>query len=80
MTSPTVLVPRPMSGDLRASIDEAVRVIPSGKKGQASAGVTLKGVQFDAGYKPKDWLSVGGYAGKLWSQGWDAGAKGTVTW
>ena len=80
MTSPTVLVPRPMSGDLRSAIDDAVRVIPAGKKGQASAGVTLTGWQVDVGHKPKDWLTFGGYAGKLWGGGVQAGAKVTATW
>lgn len=69
-----------MSDALRASIDSAVRAIPTGKRGHVTAAVTLDGVQVDAGVKPKDWLTVGGYAGKLWGQGWNAGAKATVTW
>lgn len=77
---PSVLVTPPLSGALRASIEDAVRAIPTGKKGQATAGVTLRGVQFDVGYQPKDWLSVGGYAAKLWGGGWEAGAKATATW
>jgi hypothetical protein len=77
---PVLIVPRPMSEALRASIDDAVRAIPTGKKGQATAGITLRGVQFDAGYQARPWLNVGGYAARLWQGEWEAGAKATVTW
>lgn len=80
--SPTLVpvVAPPMSASLRASIDEALRAVPGGKRGQATAGVTLKGLQFDVGYKPKSWLTVGGYAAKLWGGGWEAGAKAQAVW
>lgn len=81
--SPTLSVPttpRPLSGDLRAAIDDAVKAIPAGKRGHVTAAATLEGLQVDAGVKPKGWLTVGGYAGKRWGQGWSAGAKATVTW
>jgi hypothetical protein len=77
---PVLIVPRPMSVALRESIEDAVRAIPTGKKGQATAAVTNRGVQFDAGYQAKEWLSVGGYAARLWQGEWEAGAKATVTW
>lgn len=70
-----------MPNAMRAAIDDAVRAVPTGKRGQATAGITTRGVQFDAGYQVKDWLSVGGSAAKLWGGGgWDAGAKATVSW
>jgi hypothetical protein len=69
-----------MSAALRESIEDAVRAIPTGKKGQVTAAATLRGVQFDAGYQAKEWLSVGGYAARLWQGEWEAGAKATVTW
>ena len=75
-----IVLPRPMSGSLRAAIDDAVKAIPAGKRGHVTAAATLRGVQVEAGVKPKDWLSVGGYAGKLWGGGWEAGAKATATW
>jgi len=75
-----VSLARPMSADLSAAISDAVRAIPSGKKGYASAGVTLQGMQFEVGAKPKSWLNVGGYAAKLWGGGWQAGAKAQVVW
>ncbi len=80
MSPALVSLPSPLTDSLRASIDAAVRAIPSGKKGQATAGVSLRGVQFDVGYQAKPWLNVGGYAGKLWGGGWEAGAKATATW
>lgn len=71
----------PMSSALRASIDSAVRAIPNGKRGQATAAITLDGVQFDAAVQHSDWLSFGGYGARLWrGGGWTAGAKATATW
>lgn len=69
-----------MSDNLRASIDSAVKAIHANKRGQATAAVTLEGVQFEVGHRVKPWLTLGGYAGRPWRGGWEAGAKATATW
>jgi len=80
MSPALVPMPSPMSASLRASIDAAVRAVPSGKRGQATAAATLRGAQFEVGYKAKPWLNLGGYAEKLWGGGFEAGVKATATW
>jgi hypothetical protein len=67
---------------LRQSIADAIAAVPETKKGQAGVAVTTRGVQFEVGYKPKSWLSVGGYAGRDWSggRGWNAGALAKIVW
>jgi hypothetical protein len=69
-----------MSMALRESIEDAVRAIPTGKKGQATAAVTNRGYQVDVGYRQNNWLTYGGFAGRLWGGELEAGAKATVTW
>lgn len=82
MSAPALIVPvpRPLSADLRAAIEDAIRSIPPDKRGQATVAVSLDGVMAEVAVTPKDWLSVGGYAGRLWSGGWTAGAKAQATW
>jgi hypothetical protein len=65
---------------MRLAIDDAVAAVPSGKKGQAGVAVTTNGVQFDVGYKPKTWLSVGAFASRAWGGAWSAGARAGVVW
>jgi hypothetical protein len=64
---------------LRAGLDRAVDQVRAGQ-GELAVTATRRGIEASLGYKPKSWLSVGGYAGRLWGGGWDAGARATVTW
>lgn len=69
--------PKPVSLDLSRAIDTAVSQVLTGQ-GQATVTATLRGVEASVGYKPKSWLSVGGYAARLWGGGFEAGARLTV--
>jgi hypothetical protein len=62
-----------------AGLDRAVdRQRP--RQGELAVTATRRGLEASLGYKPKSWLSIGGYAGRLWGGGWDAGARAAVTW
>jgi hypothetical protein len=66
--------------DIRGSIDRAVSSIPTGRRGQAGAVVTTRGVSFDSGFRPTSWLDVGGYAGRTWAGKWEAAARARFVW
>jgi hypothetical protein len=66
--------------DIRASIDDAVRRIPTGKRGHAGLVVSTRGVGVESGYRPTSWLDVGGYAGRPWGGQWEAAARARVVW
>ena len=70
-----------LAPDLRQSFADAVKAIPDGKKFQAGVAVTNRGVQAEAGYKPKSWLDLSAYAGRSWGApgGWTTGARVTIS-
>jgi len=65
---------------LRQGLRDAVDAVPAGKKGTAGVNLTLEGLSFEVGYKPKTWLEVSSYAGKRWAGDWQVGARAGVTW
>lgn len=87
-TASQPVLPPAVSGSLTVDAREALkraidRETDRLKKGQGQAQVTadLQGVEASITYKPKSWLSVGGYAQRQWGAGgWSAGAKATATW
>lgn len=74
------LVTKPISAQMQAEIDKAVASVPAGKRGRLNVGLSNTGTSLTVGYKPTSWFGLGGYAGKLWGGGWNAGAAGQVTW
>jgi len=73
-------VPTPISASLGAAIDRMRTSVPAGKRIFATGGVSTSGVEAGIGYTPKAWLSVGGYAARLWGGGWTAGARCQIVW
>lgn len=67
-------------GGLRASIDQALADVPTGKTGAVTVDVTKTGGQIGFGWKPNDNVTVGAFGAKTWGGGWTAGATAKVTW
>lgn len=70
---------RPISSYLATSFDALKANVQPGKRGYASGGVTLKGVEAGIAWQPKTDLWLTGYAGRLWGGGWEAGARVTYS-
>jgi hypothetical protein len=81
MPSPSVSTtwPTPVRMELAREIDRAVAAVQDGQ-GQATVTATRRGVEASLAYKPASWLSVGGYAARLWGGGWEAGARAVAVW
>lgn len=71
---------RPISDYLASSFEALKASVPADRRGYATAGVTLKGVEVGAAWQPKTDLWLTGYAGRLWGGGWEAGSRATFTW
>lgn len=72
---------RPVTPALSAALDSAVAAVADGTKGRVTAGVSQVGLELAAGYKPKSWLDLAGYASRGWSGGnWSGGARVGVSW
>jgi len=55
-------------------------LIAADKKGYATIGLSLTGVELGAAYKPKSWLTLSGYAARQWGGGWEAGSRAIFSW
>jgi hypothetical protein len=75
----SVTFPKPVHLDLSRALDSAVSKVITGQ-GRADVTATLRGAEVAIAYKPKGWLTLGGYAARLWSGGWDGGVRATATW
>ncbi len=70
---------RPISEALDAELTKLRGQVPTGKRGYATVGASLTGMEAGIGFKPKPWLDFSGYASKQWSGGgWTAGARVNV--
>lgn len=80
--SPGFALPdRPLSAALDAELTRLRNQIPTGQRGYATAGVSLKGFEVGAAWSPARRLTLAGYAARQWgTASWEAGARATVTW
>lgn len=75
----SVSFPRPVSFEMDAALKSAVADLPASSRGQMSATVTRTGIEARVAYQPRPFLTLGGYAARLWGGGWQAGARAVLT-
>ncbi len=67
--------PQPVPFQLDAAIKKAVAALPTASRGAAEVTATLEGLEASIAYRPRQGLTLGGYAARLWGGGWQAGAR-----
>lgn len=65
---------------LTEALRRSLSTVPRGKRGVLSLGVSQVGADVALGWKPRQGVTVAGYAARYWQGGWMAGAKGEWVW